>query len=406
MKILFVCARFPYPLLKGDQVCAYHQLRLLSARHQITLLSYVDKTTTDEARERVAPWCERVIEVPLNRMQQLRAVARGALSDLPFQTLLFDTPAMRHAISQTLRDSRFDLAHIQLARMAPHFEDANVHANANANLPRVVDLIDALSLNMARRAQQERGLKRRLARLEQKRMSRLEKNICARFEAVTVVSQVDRAAIGEFANLHANPLGVETDHFPFTRAGRASDTLIFSGNMGYFPNANAIVWFVEQVLPRVKKEVPDVRLLVVGNNPTREVRALAERDASIEVTGFVPDLDAYLARAQVAIAPMRTGSGSQIKVIEAMASGAPVVSTPFALGGLAARHEEHLLVAEDAAGFAQQTVRLLQDENLRQNLAQAARHLVETECSWESSVARLEEIYGAALAAKGVARPT
>jgi sugar transferase (PEP-CTERM/EpsH1 system associated) len=396
MKILFVCARFPYPPLKGDQVRAYHQLRLLSARHKITLLSFADGTETTEQRLRVASFCERVILVPLTRKEQLRAIASGALSDLPFQTLLYNTQAMKKAVRQTLGESTFDVAHIQLARMAPHLE--------SQTLPRVVDLIDALSLNMARRAQEERGIMRRLARLEQKRMNRSEKSICERFEQVTVVSQVDRDAVGNYANLHLNPNGVEADDFPFTVEGREANTLVFSGNMGYFPNVNAVLWFAEQVLPRIRNQVPDVRFQIVGANPTREVRALAERDNSIEVTGFVPDLRLYLAGAQVAVAPMRAGSGIQNKVIEAMSSGAPVVSTPFALGGLSARHEEHLLVGEDAASFAEQTVRLVKDESLRQRLAKAARHLVETEYSWETSVARLEEIYQAAIAAKQLSR--
>ena len=399
MRILFVTARFPAPPLKGDQLRANHQLRLLSQRHQVTVLSF-DEGATPQARAEIEAWCEEVVTLPLSRGAMLGGVLRGLASPLPRQTSLYQVPEMGCAVRQLLARGRFDMAHVQLARMSPYLEAAS--------LPRVLDLVDALSLNMLRRAGSEAGrggaLKRRLFAAEGQRMLAYERQLCRSFEAVTVVSPVDKAAIGapdDVAHkLHVNPNGVNLDAFAFRGPeAREPQTLVFSGNMGYFPNVQAVLWFAREVLPLVKAQCPDVRLLIAGNKPAPEVCALAE-DPCVTVTGYVADMSEVLARATAAIVPMRSGSGIQNKVIEAMACGTPVVATPHALGGVAAQPGTHLLCASEPSDFARETVRLLQDAPLRYELACAAHRLVEERYTWEGAVAGLEEIYGQAIATR------
>ncbi|MHB8381098.1 MAG: glycosyltransferase family 4 protein [Candidatus Binataceae bacterium] len=168
--------------------------------------------------------------------------------------------------------------------------------------------------------------------------------------------------------------------------------IVFTGRMGYFPNSDAAVHFACDVMPLIRAADPSAHFVIVGADMPNSA-ALRCRGAGALVTGHVPSIHDWLTRASVAVAPMRAGSGMQFKVLEAMASGAPVVATRFGLGGLRAIGGEHLLVANSAVEIAEEVVRLLRDRTLADRLAINARSLVERNYSWESSIADLEQIY-------------
>jgi glycosyltransferase involved in cell wall biosynthesis len=225
--------------------------------------------------------------------------------------------------------------------------------------------------------------------------------LASSFDQQIVSSPLDKEAIGASETLHVIPNGVNIEDFPYTENGREDSLILFTGRMGYFPNAEAAIYFATRVFPLILQQKPDARFLIVGADPPRRVRRLS-RLPGVEVTGYVPRIQDYLARATVAVAPMQAGTGIQNKVLEAMASGVPVVATRYALGGIEAVDGEHLLVADDADGLADQVVRLLRDPALRRRLARNARQLVEEKYTWERSVAMVEEVYRLAIDRKGV----
>lgn len=324
--------------------------------------------------------------VPARLSQMAVAVIRRIASRLPLQVALYEDERMRQAIRETRRRERHDVAHVQLVRMAPYLDEL-------CPLPRVVDLVDALSLNMERRARHDRGWWGWVARVEAGRLGRYERAVCDAVDRALVGSPSDAEALGWPPRLAVVTSGVDLEAFTDTRAGRDPHTVIFSGNMGYFPNVQAALWLGRSILPVVARSIPGVRLRIVGARPHRRLRALARHDPRITVVGQVETIASHLARAAVAVAPMQAGSGQQLKVVEAMASGTPVVATTLAVSGIEARHGEHLLVADDADTFATQVVRLLQDSTLAGALAIKARGLVESRYSWERSVADLEDVY-------------
>jgi glycosyltransferase involved in cell wall biosynthesis len=165
--------------------------------------------------------------------------------------------------------------------------------------------------------------------------------------------------------------------------------------MGYFPNANAALWFATEVFPLIRQQIPHARFLIVGAEPTAAVSALAKLP-NIVVTGYVPQVENYLQQATVAVAPMQSGSGIQNKVLEGLACGTPMVVTPYALGGIEVVHDEHLLVASSATDFAQQVIRLLHDTILAQKLAKNGRELVEAKYTWSQCITQLEQVYALA----------
>jgi sugar transferase (PEP-CTERM/EpsH1 system associated) len=388
LRILFLTARFPWPLLRGDQLRAYHQLRLLAPRHRLTLVCFRDAPVPPTGLAAVQAFCERVVTVPLGRAAMATGLARGALSPLPFQVSLYRHPRMRRALLDVVAGGGFDLVHAQLARMAPYVLDLPA--------PRFVDLVDALSLSTRRRSLQHRGPLRWLTRLEAGRLLRYERRICAAVDGASVVSGVDRDAIGQTARLGVVPNGVDLGQLPFGRAGRDPATVVLTGNMGYFSNVNAACWFAERVHPLVRRSVPAARFVVVGARPAARVLRLARADPSVSVLGFVDDLRPHLRAATVAVAPMQAGAGQQLKVLEAMASGTPVVATPTAAEALDAGGEDALLVAGTPEAFAEAVVSLMRDASRADRVAAAARRFVESRYTWERSTAHLEDLHQAA----------
>jgi glycosyltransferase involved in cell wall biosynthesis len=207
---------------------------------------------------------------------------------------------------------------------------------------------------------------------------------------------VDRDALGAPPNVAVVPNGVDTARFPFGRGPREPGRVVFTGNLGYFANADAVVWFAERVLPLLRRSLPAVRFEVVGARPPRALRRLA-RAGAFTLVGPVDDVGERLRSAQAAVAPLQAGSGQSNKTLEALASGTPAVVSPLAAAGLEARDGEHLLVAASAEDFAAALARVLGDEALAERLALAGRALVESAYTWERSVERLEAAYARAL---------
>ena len=387
LNILFLTSRLP-GRFQGDRVRAYHQLRILGRRHRVTLISFASPAEYARGPGALVDLCARVVMVPSSLPRMAAALLRGGVSRLPLQAALYESRRMRKAIVEARRVETYDVAHVQLVRMVPYLDEVR-------SLPHVVDLVDALSLNMERRARHDRGLWRWVARLEGKRLSRYERAVCDSVDQALVGSPMDREALGPPPKLAVVTSGVDLAEFSYQRAGREPDTVIFSGNMGYFPNVQAALWLGRTILPIVEREIPGVRLHIVGARPHRRILKLAGQHPRITVQDHVEDVASHLRRAAVAVAPMQAGSGQQLKVLEAMASGTPVVATTLAVSGIEARHGEHLLVADEPHAFAAHVVRLLRDPTLAGDFAEHARRLVEDRYTWERSVADLETIYRA-----------
>jgi len=343
-----------------------------------------DEDREDELQA-LRPFCERIEIVPTPYWRRVWRLGGTLFTPLPLQTLYFFDPRFRTRVQLLVREHAFDSIHVQTVRMAP------VVAGLE-DIPKVLDLIDALSLNMARRAQRQSGPLAWIAAFEARRVRRYERKLTRLYDQLVVCSPLDREAIGEYNNVHVIPNGVDLDSYSFKSDDREPGMIVLTGRMGYFPNADAAKWFTQKVFPLVCRQVGRSRLFIVGADPPFGVRRLA-RCAGVTVTGYVPSLHDYLSRATVAVAPTQSGSGMQNKVLEAMSSGAPVVATPYAVGGLEAEDGEHLLVARGAEEFASRVVRLLQDTALRHRLARNARRIMEEKYTWERSAAMLEDIY-------------
>jgi len=400
MRILYLTSRLPYPLYKGDKLRAYHQIKYLSRRHSVTLCSFIESEKELSYIGELKKYCDHIETILLKPHFSYLNAFFYAFSWIPLQVAYYYSRKMKKRIDELLRREPFDIIHTQLVRMAPYIKDYE-------KTPRVLDMVDTLSLNMKRRLEREKLHMKPLLRLEYRKLQKYEADICKVFDKVIVCSESGKQFLSYDGNVTVCPNGVDTDFFHFTDSAKGSSSdLCFLGNMGYFPNVDAVSFFVKKIFPLVKKEISNVRFYIVGINPPGCIRNLARKYQDIMVTGFVEDVRPYLKRAAVAVYPIRSGSGIQNKVLEAMASGTPVVATQYALEGIKVNPEEHAIMADKPEEFASRVVGLMSDAGLRRRLATNARRLVEDVYDWEVYGRELETIYASAIALHSKSNPT
>jgi sugar transferase (PEP-CTERM/EpsH1 system associated) len=265
------------------------------------------------------------------------------------------------------------------------------------DVPAVIDLIDVDSQKWLDYAEADRGPRAWLYRTEGCRLRRLERGIADWARAVTLVSEAEaelyhRSCPG--ASAHAISNGVDLDAFrpgPGPLAGEQG--CVFVGALDYRPNVDGAIWFSREVWPEIRRHHPRATLALVGRRPTPAVRRLAEQPG-IEVVGQVPDVRPYVAKAAVALAPLRIARGIQNKVLEALAMGKAVVASPQALVGLRAQPGVHALAASTPREWADAVSRLLENESLRQQLGSAGRRYVEDHHRWDTCLEPFATLLG------------
>ncbi len=402
MRILFLTPYVPSPI----RVRPYNLLRALAKRgHTITLLCVVQgeglwarrpAPLETAALEELATLGIETHCTVLPRIRSLLNCLPALPTGTPLQAVYCWSPALARLLRQTLAGRPHDLLHIEHLRGARYGLWLRAQAPHLA-VPVVWDSVDCISHLFAQSAQRSRSAFGRLVtRLELPRTRRYEALLRRRFERTLVTSPVDaQAMVSLTPTVEPPPLvlpnGVDLEYFRPDDTPRRPAELVFSGKMSYHANISAVRFFLQEVLPLVQRERPEVYLTVVGSDPPATLQAQA--GPHLTVTGYLPDIRPYLRRATLAVAPMPYGAGIQNKVLEAMACATPVVATPQAVSAIQARPGEEVLVAQDAAGLAAQILRLLQDSDLRERLGRAGRTYVERHHDWGQIAAHLEQIY-------------
>ena len=382
MRLLMVAPDLPSPAGKGYQVRLFHQVLGLAAKqHEITLVAFGDAgRVTSELKDA----CSRVITVPWSLPA---AAARSLVSAprLPLSVGLYHDARMAATVREAAIDR--DLIHIAMVRMAPYKRE-------RGGRPVVLDLLDASELSMRERARASAPGIRQGLLLEARRLGAYEAKAIAASTLALLISRRDLDFLGDPANARVLPNGVDVPNG--TPPQRSPGSIVFSGTMSYFPNVDAALWFAREVLPLVQRSVPDATLRIVGREPSSRVRALGSM-RGVTVTGGVPDIAREIASATVSVCPVRYGSGMQTKILEAMASGTPVVATGKALEGIPSDLYPYLQRADAADEFASTVACVLRDPQPPLRSAEAGQALIARDHSWQRHVDELEEIYQATL---------
>jgi len=382
VRVLLAVSRHPWPPRRGDQVRALQLAAALAALgHEVTVL----------APEGPGPGGgEPPVELETYRVARGSAVPgvlAAGVRGRPLQTGLFH----QRDLARRLRElaPAADLVVLQLVRLAGYLDDVG-------DVPLVVDLIDSLSLNFSRRAAHDRLLAAPLLGWESRRLLAWERRMLERARAGLLVAERDRIWLAErlppelAGKLTVVPIAVPTGAAP-DPAREPAPRLVITGNLGYFVNADAVVWWLRDVWPLVRRARPDLELVVAGARPGARVRRAAAAPG-VRLLDGPADLGAVLRAADVALAPTRAGSGVPIKILEAWAAGVPVVASRWAAAGAAGRPDRDLLVAETPAEWREAILRLLADPPLRARLARTARRRVEAEHGEEAVRAAVAEV--------------
>ncbi len=384
MRLLIIAPRFPYPLDKGDRLTVFNLMKHFAQRHQIALVTFLEPGQRLEDRRHFAGWVDAIYTVPLSRPAAYWRCLRGVLSRRPLQTCYYLAPEMTALVARAVDEFRPDLLYAHMIRMAEY-------PIAHRSRPSVLAMQLSMTLNYGRLARfSQQSLAKLLYGLEYRKARTYERWIAGQYTRCLLISPADVNAIGALDNVLISPHGVDFEYFT-PAAGRSPEPgrIVFTGNMGYAANVDAICYFVAEILPLIRAQLPDVELAVVGTDPAPAVRRLA-RDPAIEVTGRVPDLRPWLNRAAVAIDPLRIGAGLQNKVLEGMAMALPMVITSTANEGIGARADEHVLIADDSTTFAAAVVGLLRDRERAAALGRLARQFIVENWSWQKHLDALE----------------
>jgi sugar transferase (PEP-CTERM/EpsH1 system associated) len=392
--LLFLAHRVPHPPDKGDRIRTYNLLRFLAPRAAVHLACLADEPVAPETTAMLHRLCTRVAVIPVDEKARwtraLWSLARGRTASEG----AFNVAELWRTLAAWTRGTRFDAAFVSASSLVPYARSEALHA-----VPAVVDLVDVDSQKWFDYAAASRPPRSWLYRLEGRRLRRLERDLPAWARAVTLVSPAEAELYRSFAvpgPIEAIGNGVDVEFFrpdapvanapgspnPPVANAPGSPSCVFVGAFDYRPNVDGACWFCREVWPGVRARRPEARLYLVGRRPVAAVRRLA-RVPGVEVVGQVPDVRPYLARALVAVVPLRIARGLQNKVLEALASGKPTIASPQALAGIAAEPSRHLLAADAPEQWREAILKLFDDAPLRRSLAAAGRQYVEEHHSWE-----------------------
>lgn len=389
-RVLMLLGRVPWPFDDGWKMRSGNILKGLAAQGAvIDLISFGDPDQTIPEEFRAA--CASIELVPRERSYALGDLIRGALGRTPFSVLNYRAETFAASVRDASRKVHYDLLLVEDVVMAQYVADARADMA-------FLDMHNIESHLLERYARAERRLARKAyAYLTAAKLARYERTISRRFARVLVCSEEDRARLRTGApdlRVTVVPNGIDPAYFSSEVAWPANGSLVFVGSMDYHANISGALHFVHAILPMIRARHPDVRTYIVGKNPTPEVRALA--GDHVVVTGAVDDVRPYLAGAAVSVVPLLVGGGTRLKILEAMAMGKAIVSTPVGAEGISATDGDTLLLAEGAREFADRVSELLDDEPRARAMGARARELVLRRYDWRAIVQRIADQYDAA----------
>jgi len=393
--LLFLAHRLPYPPNKGDKIRSFHRLPSLATRYRIYLGTFAESADDMQHVDALRPICEAIKLVRLRPGPAKLASLRGLLQGEPLTVPYYRSRELRYWVDELI--ARHGIRHAAVFSAGPA---AYLLGSRYAGLRRVIDFVDVDSDKWAQYSVTVPPPMRWIYRREAVRLRSFERRIAAEFDASVFVSEAEAALFRKIAPESADKVsfaynGVDTVYFdpalPLPDPYPEGDLpLVFTGAMDYWPNVDAVCWFAEAVLPKVRESVPGARFYVVGANPVPAVRRLAD-SAGVVVTGQVDDVRPYLRHAAAVIAPLRIARGIQNKVLEGMAMAKPTVVTPAALEGIPAVAGEEVLLGHSADELGEVVVAAI-SRSASASIGAAARRRVLRDFDWQRNLASFHSL--------------
>ena len=384
MKLFVLLSRIPYPLEKGDKLRAYHQVRLLAKNHQVHLCCLTDIPPHSDAVKELEEICDEVTILRLNRLMIVWRMFLAFFSDKPFQVHYFYQWKIHRQIERLIKKIQPDHIYCQLIRTTEYVK--NLHT-----IPKTLDYMDAFNKGMDRRIKDAPWYSKWFMSRESRSLVAYENLIFDYFENHTIISEQDRKLIfhPERDKIKVIPNGVDFEFFKPQHKEKKYD-ILFTGNMSYPPNVNSAIYLIDEILPELQKDFPEIKVLIAGVKPHRSI--LERKSNSVIVSGWMEDIrDAY-AESRVFVAPMLIGTGLQNKLLEAMSMELPCITSPLANNALGGEPGKHILVARSEKEYSSMILDLLKDKNKAQQLGKCGGAWVRENYDWEVSVDLLNKL--------------
>lgn len=387
MKIFVLLPRIPWPLEKGDKLRAYNQIKQLSKNNEIVLcaLNTDKKVSKEKAVEALKPYCSSIHFLDIGKVSILFNLFLALFKGIPMQCGYFYNKKIHKTIKALIEKHKPDMLFGQLLRVAEYIR--------HEKTKKTIDYQDVFSMGMKRRYDIAPFYSKCFFKMEYQRLRRYEREIFDDFDVKTIISIPDRIHIDhpDKEKILIVPNGVDHEYYTPQDQEKKYD-IVFSGNMAYPPNINAVEYLANQILPIVWDKLPDVKLYVAGATPDPRVKKTASD--RIIISGWIDDMrDAY-AQSRIFIAPMRIGTGLQNKLLEAMSMRLPCITTSLANNSLHAEDGKEILVGDNEQELANHIITLLTDKERAEALAQNGYDFVHRIYDWESATRIMEEEMG------------
>lgn len=394
MRLLWVYSDFLHPTTRGGQIRTLETLKRLHTRHEVHYAGLWNPRNS-EGPVRAKEYASHIYPVQHVAHEKtspafLLQLAQGLFSPVPVAVFRHRSAEMRATVDRLRRDGSFDCVVCDFLSSGPHFSDFSEVVLFQHNVESTIWQRHVENAPTA--------FHRGYFEVQARRMLAYEREVCRAVKNVIAVSEADAQKMRELygvARIGAVPTGVDIPFYSPQAEVEARAEIVFVGSMDWMPNVDGILWFVDEVLPLIRKMLPGCRVSIAGRKPGREIRNLAQRDSLIEVTGTVPDVRPWLWGAKVAIVPLRIGGGTRLKIYEAMAARTAVVSTTIGAEGLDVHSGENIMIADTPIGFADACVELIGNDEERRRMADAALEHVAAHHSWEASARVFERLLGA-----------
>jgi glycosyltransferase involved in cell wall biosynthesis len=392
VRVLHIMPYLPVRRASGGPIRVYHLLKVLAERHDVTVLAYGSQEDADGLRQSFDSRLRGIHVVPRpwpvrstinKRLGQFAAL----LTNHSFYHLWIRDQKMQSEINRLLSDNDFDVVQSEFSVMG--------FFRLESEAVKILDVHDVEHDKIRRMWSNTRSPLRRFHyRREHRKFFREEAEVCSSQDALFVTSMRDKelldAMVPQVPKFYI-PNGVDSSYFKPYDGSAEPASLVFTGLMSYVPNYDGILHFLDEVFPLVKKEIPEAKIYIVGDRPTK---ALLKRSSeSIIVTGYVDDVRPFVWRSSVYVVPLRMGGGTRLKIFEAMAMRKPIVTTSIGCEGIDVRDGESVLIADDPQAFADATVKLLRNAALRRELGENGFEFAKSQHDWSVIGEHVDEAY-------------
>ncbi len=400
MKILLVTHLIPYPPTGGVALRNYNLLKETSANNEVFLLTFYqrahhkDQAAVERGIEGIRELCKHleVFEIPTDRNKPAwyLLLLANLFSLSPYSPWRYYSAKMVKAIERLLEEHTFDVMEIgtialaNYGKLAPSVPKVLVHHNIESQL-------------LYRRSKYVKNwFAKAYLSLQARKLKRFERRVSEFIDSHTTCSVEDKKTflrIADKAQVEVVPNGVDTEYFANTGDQEEPDNLIYVGGMTWYPNYDAMLYFIDDILPLVKEEIPEIRLTHIGRQTGDEFSRMAEKNKALEFLGFVDDIRPEMSKAAVYIVPLRIGGGTRLKILDAMSMGCAIVSTSVGCEGIEVTDGKDIIIADEADAFARKIIQMVRDPNMRRSLRDNARKTAVDKYSWKKIAPRLEDVY-------------